>query len=82
MTYKVSSETLSLYSINLNQDETLRPETTNLILVIKYSHEHVWVYCLHFVYLLVTASIIFPCSIKIQETGGGETQSERSTALC
>jgi len=29
-----------------------------------------------------SASIIFPCSIKIQETGGGETQPERSTALC
>jgi len=28
------------------------------------------------------ASIIFPCSIKIQTTGGGETQPERSTALC
>jgi len=28
------------------------------------------------------ASIIFPCSIKIQKTGGGETQPERSTALC
>jgi len=29
-----------------------------------------------------SASIIFPCSIKIQKTGGGETQSECSTALC
>jgi len=29
-----------------------------------------------------SASIIFPCSIKIQKTGGGETQPERSTALC
>jgi len=29
-----------------------------------------------------SASIIFPCSIKIQETGGGETQPVRSTALC
>jgi len=29
-----------------------------------------------------SASIIFPCSMKIQKTGGGETQSERSTALC
>jgi len=29
-----------------------------------------------------SASIIFPCSIKIQKTGGGETQSEHSTALC
>jgi len=28
-----------------------------------------------------SASIIFPCSIKIQKTGGGETQPERSTAL-
>jgi len=28
------------------------------------------------------ASIIFPCSIKIQKTGGGETQPERSTTLC
>jgi len=26
-----------------------------------------------------SASIIFPCSIKIQKTGGGETQPERST---
>jgi len=29
-----------------------------------------------------SASIIFPCSIKIQNTGGGETQPECSTALC
>jgi len=29
-----------------------------------------------------SASIIFPCSIKIQKTGGGETQPECSTALC
>jgi len=29
-----------------------------------------------------SASIIFPCSIKIQKIGGGETQLERSTALC
>jgi len=29
-----------------------------------------------------SASVIFPCSIKIQKPGGGETQSERSTALC
>jgi len=29
-----------------------------------------------------SASIIFPCSIKIQEIGGGETQPERSRALC
>jgi len=29
-----------------------------------------------------SASIIFPCSIKIQKTGGGETQPERSAALC
>jgi len=29
-----------------------------------------------------SASIIFPRSIKIQKTGGGETQPERSTALC
>jgi len=29
-----------------------------------------------------SASIIFPCSIKIQKTGGGETQPERSTTLC
>jgi len=29
-----------------------------------------------------SASIIFPCSIKIQWTGGGEIQPERSTALC
>jgi len=29
-----------------------------------------------------SASIIFPCSIKIQKTRGGETQPERSTALC
>jgi len=29
-----------------------------------------------------SASIIFPCSIKIHKTGGGETQPERSTALC
>jgi len=29
-----------------------------------------------------SASIIFPCSINIQKTGGGETQPERSTALC
>jgi len=29
-----------------------------------------------------SASSIFPCSIKIQKTGGGETQPERSTALC
>jgi len=29
-----------------------------------------------------SASIIYPCSIKIQKTGGGETQPERSTALC
>jgi len=28
-----------------------------------------------------SASIIFPCSIKIQKTGGGETQPECSTAL-
>jgi len=27
-----------------------------------------------------SASIIFPCSIKIQKTAGGETQPERSTA--
>jgi len=30
----------------------------------------------------ISACIIFPCSIKIQKTGGGETQPERSTALC
>jgi len=30
----------------------------------------------------ISASIIFPCSIKIQKTGGGETEPERSTALC
>jgi len=29
-----------------------------------------------------SASIIFPCSIKLQKTGGAETQPERSTALC
>jgi len=29
-----------------------------------------------------SASIIFPCSIKIQKTGGVETQPKRSTALC
>jgi len=29
-----------------------------------------------------SASIIFPRSIKIQKTGAGETQPERSTALC
>jgi len=29
-----------------------------------------------------SASIIFPCSIKIQKTGSGETQPERSTTLC
>jgi len=29
-----------------------------------------------------SASIIFPCSIKIQKTGDGETQPERCTALC
>jgi len=29
-----------------------------------------------------SASIIFPCSMKIQKTGGGDTQPERSTALC
>jgi len=29
-----------------------------------------------------SASIIFPYSIKIQKTGGGETQPERNTALC
>jgi len=29
-----------------------------------------------------SASIIFPCSTKIQKTGGGETQPEHSTALC
>jgi len=29
-----------------------------------------------------SASIIFPCSIKTQKTGGGETQPERSTAPC
>jgi len=29
-----------------------------------------------------SASIIFPCSIKIQKTEGGETQPEHSTALC
>jgi len=29
-----------------------------------------------------SASIIFPCSIKIEKTGGGETQPECSTALC
>jgi len=29
-----------------------------------------------------SAYIIFPCSIKIQKTGGEETQPERSTALC
>jgi len=29
-----------------------------------------------------SASIIFPCSIKIQKTGGGETQPVCSTALC
>jgi len=29
-----------------------------------------------------SASIIFPCSIKVQKTGGRETQPERSTALC
>jgi len=29
-----------------------------------------------------SASIIFPCSIKIQKTGGGETQPECSTAVC
>jgi len=29
-----------------------------------------------------SASIIFLCSIKIQKTGGGETQPECSTALC
>jgi len=29
-----------------------------------------------------SASIIFPCSIKIQKTGGGDTQPDRSTALC
>jgi len=29
-----------------------------------------------------SASVIFPCSIKIQKTGGGETQPEHSTALC
>jgi len=29
-----------------------------------------------------SASIIFPCSIKIQKTRGGETQPERSTAIC
>jgi len=28
-----------------------------------------------------SAFIIFPCSIKIQKAGGGETQPERSTAL-
>jgi len=28
-----------------------------------------------------SASIIFPCYIKIQKTGGGETQPERSTVL-
>jgi len=28
-----------------------------------------------------SASIIFPCSIKIQKTGGGETQPERSTDI-
>jgi len=28
-----------------------------------------------------STSIIFPCSIKIQKTGGGETQPECSTAL-
>jgi len=29
-----------------------------------------------------SASIIFPCSIKIQKTAGGETQPVHSTALC
>jgi len=29
-----------------------------------------------------SASIIFPCSRKIQKTGGGETQPVRSTAIC
>jgi len=29
-----------------------------------------------------SASVIFPCSIKIQKTGGGETQPVHSTALC
>jgi len=29
-----------------------------------------------------SASTIFPCSIKIQKTAGGETQPERSTAVC
>jgi len=30
----------------------------------------------------ISACIIFPCSIKIQKTGGGEIQPEHSTALC
>jgi len=30
----------------------------------------------------ISASIIVPCSIKIQKAGGGETQPECSTALC
>jgi len=29
-----------------------------------------------------SASNIFPCSIKIQKIGGGETQPERRTAIC
>jgi len=32
--------------------------------------------------VIASASIIFPCSIKIQKTGGEETQPECSTALC
>jgi len=35
-----------------------------------------------FAFVGTSASIIFPCSIKIQKTGDRETQPERSTALC